>query len=252
MENAIPVKRNLLLPAMVTFLGAILVFVACGNPVAHVPELQPEKLVTTPIHQPRTEEAYTIAPHDLITVRFTYHPEQDPKAPIAVRPDGTITVDGIGPVRAAGRTPEELGKELVVKSSKYLRDPEVVVSIAQFAQRRIYVAGEVKQPGMVEFQGQLTPLQAIFNRGGFTPEAQVDSVILIRDTGGPEPIIGRINLFQTLEHGQPEKISLATNDVLYVPMSGIGRAELWVRQHLRAIIPTELLGLGAFGAVAGS
>lgn len=229
----------------------LLVIGGCGNPVAHVPELQPDKLVAKPIHQPPIEQAYKIAPHDLITVRFSYHPEQDPKGPIAVRPDGHITLDGIGSVRAAGRTPEQLSQEIVAQSSKYLRDPEVVVSISEYAQRKVYVAGEVKQPGMVEFHGELTPLQAIFNRGGFTPEAQQDSVILVRDTGGPEPIIGRINLFQTLERAQPEKISLQTNDVLYVPMSGIGRAEQWVRQHLRAIIPTELFGLGAFGAVVG-
>lgn len=232
-------------------LTLLLMIGGCGNPVAHVPELQTEKLVANPVHQPPVERDYKIAPQDLITVRFTYHPEQDPKGPIAVRPDGTITLDGLGSVRAAGRTPEELSKEIVAQSSKYLRDPEVVVSVSQFAQRRVYVAGEVKQPGMVEFHGQLTPLQAIFNRGGFTPEAQVDSVILIRDSGGPEPIIGRMNLFQTLEGAQPEKFSLVTNDVLYVPMSGIGRAEQWVRQHIRAIIPTELFGIGAFGAMVG-
>ena len=72
-------------------------------------------------------------------------------------------------------------------------------------------------------------------------------MILICDTGGLEPIIGRIDETQSLENGVPEKITLVTNDVLflYVPMSGIGRADLWVKQHLRDILPTELIGLGA-------
>ena len=33
----------------------------------------------------------------------------------------------------------------------------------------------------------------------------------------------------------PERVTLLTNDVLYVPMSGIGEAGLWVKQHLRNI-----------------
>jgi len=59
-----------------------------------------------------------------------------------------------------------------------------------------------------------------------------------------EPIIGRINANQALESGVPEKITLVTNDVLYVPQSGIGRADLWVKQHLNDILPSGLIGMG--------
>jgi protein involved in polysaccharide export with SLBB domain len=225
-------------------LVALLVIVACSNPVAHIPEINPEQLAKR-VDQPRpTEQTYKMVPYDLITVRFTYHPEQDPKAPIAVRPDGHITLDGIGPVQAAGLTPEELGKEIAAKSSKRLKNPEVLVTVTQYAPRKIYVGGQVKAPGIAQFQGEITPLQAILDRGGFTNEAQVDSVILIRNTGGPEPIIGRINIIQGLEDGVPEKITLMTNDILYVPMSGIARADLWVKQHLNDILPTGLIGMG--------
>ena len=188
-------------------------------------------------------------PFDLIAVRFTYQPEQDPKAPLAIRPDGKITLDGIGLVRAAGLTPDELGKEIAAKSSKRLRDPEVIVTVTQFAPRQIYVGGQVNSPGIAKFQGEITPLQAILDRGGFNDQAQKDSVILIRNTGGPEPIIGRINIIQGLEDGVPEKITLLTNDILYVPMSGIARADLWVKQHLNDILPTGIMGFG-MGAAA--
>jgi protein involved in polysaccharide export with SLBB domain len=223
---------------------AFLAIVGCSNPVAHIPELNPEQL-SRPIKQRPYEQSYKMVPYDLLTVRFPFHPEQDPKAPISVRPDGQITLDGIGSLQAAGLTPDELSKAIVAKTSTRLRNPEVVVTVTQFAPRKIYVGGQVKQPGIVQFQGDITPLQAIFDRGGFTSEAQEDSVILIRNAGGPEPIIGRMNLTQALEQGAPEKITLLTNDVIYVPMSGIGRADLWVKQHLRDIIPAELFGIGA-------
>jgi protein involved in polysaccharide export with SLBB domain len=226
----------------------LLVTAGCSNPVAHIPELNPERLVAKPVEQRPLEQTYKIVPYDLLTVRFTYHPEQDPKTPISVRPDGQITLDAVGSVQAAGRTPEELGKDIAAKSSKRLRDPEVIVTISQFTPRKIYVGGQVKQPGIVQFQGEMTPIQAIFDRGGFTNEAQVDSVILIRNAGGPDPIIGRINVNQGLENATPEKITLLTNDVLYVPMSGIGRADLWVKQHLNDILPTGLFSAGGMAA----
>jgi protein involved in polysaccharide export with SLBB domain len=240
-------KRGLIANSQNALLVAFLVIVACSNPVAHIPEINPEQLRARPVKDPLpTERTYRMVPYDLIMVRFTYHAEQDPKTPVAVRPDGNITLDGVGSVRAAGLTPEELGKEIAAKSSTRLKNPEVIVTVTQFAPRRVYVGGQVRSPGIVEFKGEMTPVQAIFERGGFTDDAQRDSVILIRDTGGLEPIVGRINSNQSLENGVPERITLVTNDVLYVPMSGIGRADLWVRQHLRDILPSEIIGYGAY------
>lgn len=238
------IKKNLKAKSQTVLLVAFLVIVACSNPVGHIPELNPEQLRAKSVNQLPTEQVYKMVPYDSITVRFTYHPEQDPKGPIAIRPDGQITLDATGAVQAAGRTPEELGKEIAAKSSTRLRNPEVLVTVTQYAQRKIYVGGQVKAPGIAQFQGEMTPLQAILDRGGFSDDAQKDSVILIRNTGGPEPIIGRINVIQGLEDGIPEKITLLTNDILYVPMSGIARADLWVKQHLNDIIPYGLLGIG--------
>ena len=244
------IKRSFIANSPNVLLLAFLLIVACSNPVGHIPEINPEQLRAKPGKEPApTEQTYKMVPYDLITVKFTYHPEQDPKTPVTIRPDGNITLDGIGVVRAAGLTPEELGQEIAVKSSKRLRDPEVLVTLTQFAQRKIYVGGQVRAPGVINFQGELTPLQAILDRGGFGDDAQKDSVILIRNTGGPEPIIGRINVIQGLEDGIPEKITLLTNDILYVPMSGIARADLWVKQHLNDILPTGLMGFAA-GAAA--
>jgi protein involved in polysaccharide export with SLBB domain len=242
---AMKIKKDFVVTRQNLLLLTFLAIVACSNPVGHIPELNPERLRAQPVKDPPpTEQTYKMVPYDLITIKFTYHPEQDPKTPVVIRPDGNIILDGTGSIRAAGLTPEELGREIAQKSSNRLKNPEVLVTLTQFAPRRIYVGGQVKSPGVINFQGEITPLQAILERGGFTNEAQVDSVILIRNTGGPEPIIGRINVIQGLEDGMPEKITLVTNDILYIPMSGIARADLWVKQHLNDILPSGLIGLG--------
>lgn len=221
-----------------------LLFSACSNPVADVPEFQVGKanMVSATTAIPRLPSgSYRLIPYDQVSIKFPYHPEQDPKSVIPVQPDGNIVLDGMGSVRAAGLTPEELGKMIAQQSSERLRDPQVVVTVTQYAPRRIFVGGEVKSPGPVTIHDGMTPLQAIFDRGGFTNTAQMDSVILIRDAGSEDPQIGKLDLTQAMDKGAPERITLLTNDVIYVPMSGVGRADLWVRQHIKDLIPWEIL-----------
>src|SRR5712692_3409554 len=51
---------------------------------------------------------YRLQPGDLLRVKFLYHPELDLKVPI--RPDGSITLQMAGDIRAAGLTTIELEK----------------------------------------------------------------------------------------------------------------------------------------------
>ena len=207
---------------------------ACSSPVAHLPEFRKSDVTTTQsIPAIKGGVYYRIVPYDQINIRFPYHPEQDPKTLIVVQPDGNINLDAAGTIKAAGLTPDELGSVIVEKVANRLRDPQVAVTVAQYAPRKVFVGGEVNQPGPVLIQEGMTPLQAIFDRGGFKDTAQRDGVVLIRDAGSESPQIGRIDLFTSLENGKPEVITLLTNDVIYVPMSGIGRVNTWIRQHLR-------------------
>jgi hypothetical protein len=43
-----------------------------------------------------------------------------------------------------------------------------------------------------------------------------------------------------MENGAAERVTLVANDVVYVPLSGIGRADLWVKQHIKDLIPWEV------------
>jgi polysaccharide export outer membrane protein len=220
----------------------------CANPVAHIPDFPMAELTRGKgIYGSGTEARYQLIPYDQISIRFTYQPEYDTKVPIAIRPDGSIMLDSVGSIQAAGLSPEQLGALITQKVSDRMRDPQVVVSIVQYAPRKIFVGGEVKTPGSVEIREGMTPVQAIFDRGGFTTTAQKDGVVIIRNAGSSNPIIGKIDLNMALESGLPEPITLLANDVIYVPMSGIGRVNEWVKQHLRDIIPAELLGFRPYG-----
>lgn len=177
---------------------------------------------------------YRIQPGDLLRVKFLYHPELDLKVP--VRPDGDITLQMGGDIHAAGLTTAELEKVIKDRTSDRLREPEISVLVAQLADRKIYVGGEVKAPGFVAFHEGMTPLQAVIDRGGFTDTARIDSVLRLspmrNDYQGT-----RLDFTKPLSSGIPEQTRLAAGDVLYVPRSFIGDVDSFVRLYIRGVLP---------------
>lgn len=192
---------------------------------------------------------YRIEPGDTLQIRYPYHHEMnqgdDKSRVVVVQPDGKITAIMVGEITVAGMTTTELEKVLVERTSDRLRDPEVVVSVVSFAEKHVYVGGEVGKPGTLPYRKGLTPLQAIIAAGGFIREtAQVDSVILVRTGGSGNNFISRkLNLSEAITDGIKEPIYLAPHDVLYIPSTAIADANLWVRQHIADIFG-PLLGVG--------
>ncbi len=179
---------------------------------------------------------YRIKPGDLLRIKFLYHPELDIKT--LVRPDGSITLQLGGDMQAAGRTAEELAQEIVERTKDRLREPEVSVLVAQTAELKVYVMGEVRVPGIVPYREGMTPLQAIADRGGFLDTARVDSVL--RLSPGEEEYQGtRLDLAQALRSGSPEDVELRPGDILYVPRTFIGDVNAFVRLYIRGLLPVE-------------
>jgi hypothetical protein len=83
------IKKNFIGNSPNLLLVAFLVIVAC-SPVGHIPELNPEQLAKRVNQPPPTELTYKLVPYDTITVRFTYHPEYDPKEPVAFARTGKL------------------------------------------------------------------------------------------------------------------------------------------------------------------
>jgi protein involved in polysaccharide export with SLBB domain/glycosyltransferase involved in cell wall biosynthesis len=179
---------------------------------------------------------YRLQPGDLLRVKFMYHPELDVKVPI--RPDGGITLQVGGNIHAAGLTTEELERVVVERTSDRLREPEVSVLVAQTADLKVYVMGEVRLPGIVPFREGITPLQAVADRGGFSDTARIDSVL--RLSPSEDEYQGtRLDFSQPLEAGSPEGVQLRAGDVLYVPRTFIGDVNSFVRLYVRGLLPIE-------------
>jgi polysaccharide biosynthesis/export protein len=195
------------------------------------------------------QASYRLAPGDLIDVKFPYHPEENERVP--VRPDGQISLQVTGDIGAAGLTVKELEDRIVEKATVTLKDPVVSVVIAALAEHKVYVGGDVLKPGFVNFRDGMTPLQAIIERGGFTDTAKADEVLYITRIGD-EIQAQRIDLQSVVDGDSSEDIVMAPDDIVFVPKTWVGKADVWVDQWIRGLLPTvprpglDLNSLGGF------
>lgn len=207
----------------------------CGAPIA-VPPLTPDEVPSFEAIGNYPHLNYRIEPFDTIRIDYPFHPEMAQEE--IVRPDGKITATLVGEITVSGMTTAELEKLLVERTSHRLRDPEVKISVTRFAEKIVYIAGEVGKPGTIPYRKGLTPLQAVAAAGGFLDTARADSVILVRTGAAGEEFVSRkINLVEVVTDGAKESLYLAPHDVLFVPKTPIANANLWVRQYLTDMIP---------------
>ncbi len=208
----------------------------CGGAASKPVALPPLQAMAPPGSVGPTIPEYRLQPGDTLRIKFLYHPELDIKVPI--RPDGNVTLQLAGDVHAAGLRPAELEQLIKERTSDRLRDPEVSVIVAQLADVRVYVGGEVKLPGYVAYHPGMSVLQAIMDRGGFTDTAQINSVLRVSSAG--EDLRGtRLDLTKPLSEGTDEDVRLIAGDVLYVPRTFIGDVNSFVKLYIRGILPTE-------------
>ncbi len=123
------------------------------------------KVIEMPAALAVDQDKYQIGPEDLLFVRVWREP--DFTLPVAVRPDGKITMPLIGEVRAAGQSPLQLTASLKQLLTQYLNNPDVSVSVTEVRSRKFYIDGEVNRPGSFALVTPTSVLEALSRGGGF-------------------------------------------------------------------------------------
>ena len=141
---------------------------------------------------------------------------------MTVRPDGHISTALVTDEEAYGRTVPELTAALRQKYAKELKTPHVSVEVKSFAPTRVYVGGEVANPGeFVTVGPTLTLSQALARAGG--PKVDGDEVKAFIIRRGP--------------HDEPEFLSTSYRNVITGRSAAAGRAIGAIRPGLRTREP---------------
>ena len=180
-------------------------------------------------------ERYRLAPGDIISVEFTFHPEENVRAPI--RNDGRFTLPITGEFMAAGYTPEDLRHLITDKASVKLKKPVVNVVIVELAEHRVFVTGQVARPGFALYKPGMTAMQAIVERGGFVDDAKTDEIVHIHRVNG-QVMNSKLDLQTVYESHGNDTTELSPNDILVVPRTWVGDADVFVDQWVRGLLPT--------------
>jgi polysaccharide export outer membrane protein len=179
---------------------------------------------------------YRIQPGDTVDIRFPYHADENTRT--VVRPDGRIVLPVTGEVTAARLTAAELTAVITEKARETLVDPVVTISVQPGENLRVYVGGEVENPGFVAFRPGLTAVQAIYDRGGVKPSGDSERVAWVTGvTEAGDYQVYKFNLPEALSGGQNSAPVLSPNDVLVVPPSVIGKMNQLVELYIRGMLP---------------
>jgi len=166
----------------------------------------------------RISDRYLLGPGDILNLRVWNREElSDPD--IIVGPDGIITVSRIGNIRVGGRKREDVAAEITAKLSKFYQNPEVSLSVKAYKNNKAFVLGRVENPGVVNFPGKGTLLEALSLAGGLPvleKEAFLTKCAIIR---GKHKIIW-IDLRELLNNGNMAlNARIQNNDVIFIPES---------------------------------
>ncbi len=166
--------------------------------------------------------SYLLGPEDIIRIVVWENPEISGE--FKVDPAGNITMLIIGEIRVEGLTTTELEKILYEKLGKYIEDPKITITILGYFSKKVYILGQVIQPGKYSIGGEyITIREAILKAGLPTKDADLKRVKIITP-GKPQPVTKIINLHKILYKGDLEKdIKLDSGDVVYIPMALIPR-----------------------------
>src|SRR5262249_30471649 len=172
-----------------------------------------EKLTSaaTPGHH-----GYKIGPLDVVEFSVFKVPELSRTAQVAET--GTINLPLIGEVQAAGRTAQELERELTSKlGAKYLQRPQVAILIKEYNSQRVTIEGAVKKPGVYPIRGKTTLLQVIATAEGLDSTVSDTTVVVFRQIDGKRSA-AKFDVAD-IRNGKAQDPLLQSGDIVVAPSS---------------------------------
>jgi len=191
----------------------------CGGPRMDISQMTAAQLVVLPSVQTfaAAPAEYRIGVGDKLSVRV-FQVEDLSFEELVVDTSGNINMPLIGAVRSAGRTAGEMSSDIAGRlTARYLRDPQVTVTVKEAASQKITVDGAVTKPGVYEMRGSTSLLQAVAMAEGPTGVADLTQVAVFRTIDGQRSVA----LFdlKSIRQGRASDPQMFGDDVIVVDTS---------------------------------
>ncbi len=153
-------------------------------------ELMPPEPVGMSALMAQKATPYHIGPQDILLVTVWDHPEitlplgqyrQDSSAGTVVDDDGNIYFPYVGRLHVAGQSSGQVRDKLATSLGKVLQNPQVDLKVIAFRSQKVYIGGEVRNPGVYPVTDvPFTLTEAVNRAGGFLPTADDSRLLLSR------------------------------------------------------------------------
>jgi len=171
-------------------------------------------------------QTYKIRSTDKLSI--TVFQEDDLSRVCRVDAKGTVNLPLVGEVRVYGQTLSQAERtiEAAYKDGRYLRKPEVTVTVDEYSPREVSIQGQVKNPGRYQLpvEATISVLDLVTKAGGFTDTAQGTAVRLTRmlPDGGTKVITIDVESLikgkgNVKTNGEDSSLLLEPDDIVYVP-----------------------------------
>jgi protein involved in polysaccharide export with SLBB domain len=184
------------------------------------------------------EPSYRVYPGDELEVTVPSAPELSKT--LTVQPDGRVSLPLLQPVMAADRSLDELQQTLTQAYSSQLLRPTVNLSLKSTTPLKVYVGGEVNNPGIYDMAGDGDALRAIIQAGGFRQTGAKNQVAIIRRGSEGLAMMRTADLSGGLDRNGPrpmDLVPLRRFDIVYVPRTRAAEAAQFVQTYFRDISP---------------
>lgn len=192
---------------------------------------------------------YLVAPGDVLRITVWEHPEltnpsgtDEELSGRIVNGDGSLYFPYAGLLQAAGKTVQQLREEITRGLRSVIRAPKVDVSVMQYRGQRVFVSGQVRNPGLQQVTDVPPDLADILARaGGVTEDADLGAVLVTRGQAQ-----ARVDLEALYYRGDVRaNLRLRHGDIVNVPQRHAARVYVTgeVLRPQRLLMPRGVLTL---------
>jgi protein involved in polysaccharide export with SLBB domain len=134
-----------------------------------------------------------------------------------VDPSGRLALPEVGTVEVAGRTLGDVQRVVQAALRTQFHEVEADVSLSRIRSVRVYVVGEVENPGPYDISSLSTPLNALYAAGGPTSRGSLRHLRLFRG----KTLVQEVDAYDLLLHGvQNDLAKIQSGDTIQVPPIG--------------------------------
>lgn len=158
-----------------------------------------------------TPQNYRLGPGDAVFIDVYGASQKSEQC--TVSPDGTITIDGYGPVQVSGLTVEQANARLRSTLGSRYSSSKVRLTVGQTRTIMVNVMGEVNVPGTYTLSAFATVFHALYMAGGTNDIGTLRNIKVYRDNR----LVSVVDIYDYILNGKlTGNVRLADNDVIVV------------------------------------